>query len=138
MSCDFCKLIVFRHSLPAVIRSLRPFAPCRHSLPAVIPSEARNLPAPHLPLAPCGAMSCDGRGKLRWFAGRFLRSVRSCLAHSGRNDGCERGNDGCERGNDGCERGNDGCERGNDGCERGNDGCERGNDGCERGNDDRE
>ncbi|MDR3366509.1 MAG: hypothetical protein LBO71_06050 [Prevotellaceae bacterium] len=47
--------------------------------------------------------------------------MRSCLAHSGRNDGCEWGNDGCEWGNDGCEWGNDGCEWGNDGCEWGND-----------------
>ncbi|MDR3365779.1 MAG: hypothetical protein LBO71_02290 [Prevotellaceae bacterium] len=67
------------------------------SFAAVIPSEARNLPASLLPLA---AMGCDGRGKLRWSAGRFLRSARSCLARSGRNDGCERGNDGCEWGND--------------------------------------
>ncbi|MDR3365541.1 MAG: hypothetical protein LBO71_01025 [Prevotellaceae bacterium] len=69
------------HSLPAVIRS-------RHS--------ERSEESPRTPPAPCG----DERGKLRWSAGRFLHSARSCFARSGRNDGREWGNGGCEWGND--------------------------------------
>ncbi|MDR3366044.1 MAG: hypothetical protein LBO71_03640 [Prevotellaceae bacterium] len=83
MNCDFVSLFLPRHSLPAVICS-------RHA--------ARRVEPPRAPPAPCGngcderwRVVCDGR-----YAGRFLHSARSCLARSGRNDGCERGNDGCE------------------------------------------
>ncbi|MDR3366289.1 MAG: hypothetical protein LBO71_04920 [Prevotellaceae bacterium] len=80
--------MIFVSSLPAAIRSLPPFAPCRHS--------ERSEESPRTP--PCRdgrnerrRVACGGR-----YAGRFLRSARSCLARSGRNDGCEGENDGRE------------------------------------------